>query len=472
MLSGLFTNCKLAAVYAITDIETTGGNARHHNIIEIGICKHDGEKVVDRFHTHVNPEQSIPAFITRLTGINDSMVENAPTFAEIADELYEFLSDTVFVAHNVGFDYGFIKRHFEEEDIRFQKNRLCTVRLSRKLIPGLPSYSLGNLCKSLEIPIKGRHTALGDAEATAVLFNKLCRIDRKGFIQQAMKRNSGESLMPPHLDREKFDQLPDAMGIYYLLDKKKQPIYIGKSKNIKKRIHGHFSSGSTTRERLRFVNEIYDIHTRPCPNELIMDLTECHEIKRYWPRYNREYKKRSKSYGVYSYEDGSGAIRYHINKVLHSSKPLVVFPDYVSAYNFMKAQMLEFDLCPKKSGLQQNGDDCMHTKGRLCQNKCHLETNDDYAARSRSSYRQIQEGKDDLIIVAPGFEEGEYAIVLIEKGRYLGFGYTNEAPSIEDLNSLKETIEPYKPTMEIDHILQQHINSGNFELLTQAAVEH
>lgn len=168
-------------MYAIVDIETTGGggNAR---ITEIAVFRHDGEKIVDFFHSLINPEIYIPPFITRLTGIDNEMVKDAPTFCDVQDAVRAMTRDAWFVAHNAKFDYGFIKREFGALDEYFQRDLLCTVQLSRKIFPGLKSYSLGNLCQSLEILIENRHRAHGDAEATVRLFEMLLMNDRQKLI--------------------------------------------------------------------------------------------------------------------------------------------------------------------------------------------------------------------------------------------------------------------------------------------------
>src|SRR5688572_2534655 len=156
-------------MYAIVDIETTGGYAVGNRVIEIAIYRFDGEKIVGQYQTLINPEQRLPVYITSLTGITDDMVECAPTFKEIADEIAEALEGCIFVAHNVNFDYTFLKKEFQLLGKKFDYPKLCTVRLSRTILPGHPSYSLGNLCGQLNIEVRGRHRASGDAEATVEL---------------------------------------------------------------------------------------------------------------------------------------------------------------------------------------------------------------------------------------------------------------------------------------------------------------
>src|SRR5215212_4057502 len=160
-------------MYAIVDIETTGCYAAANGIIEISIQIFDGEKVVEQFETLVNPQQNIPKYIQAFTGITNEMVQDAPKFEEVAQTVFTYLQGNIFVAHNVNFDYSFIKSHLDFYGYSFSAKKLCTVRLSRQIFPGLPSYSLGNLCHSLQIGLVNRHRAGGDSAATVVLFKKL-----------------------------------------------------------------------------------------------------------------------------------------------------------------------------------------------------------------------------------------------------------------------------------------------------------
>ncbi|MEO5648084.1 MAG: exonuclease domain-containing protein, partial [Chitinophagaceae bacterium] len=167
-------------MYAIVDIETTGGYAAASGITEIAIIIHDGEKVLEQFESLVRPAYNIPSYIQSLTGITNDMVENAPGFGELSAKIFSLLHDKIFIAHNVNFDYSFVKHQLSHSGYDLNVCKLCTVRLARKLIPGLPSYSLGNLCRSVNISISNRHRAGGDAIATAALFSQLVKQDLKG----------------------------------------------------------------------------------------------------------------------------------------------------------------------------------------------------------------------------------------------------------------------------------------------------
>ncbi len=168
-------------MYSIIDIETTGGSSKTERITEIAVFNHDGIKVVDEFCTLVNPEKNIPGFITGITGISNEMVANSPKFYEIAKRIVELTDNHIFVAHNADFDYAFIREEFRQLGYNFMRNRLCTVKMSKKLIPGLRSYSLGKLCSELNIQITDRHRARGDAHATVKLFEMLIDLDSKEY---------------------------------------------------------------------------------------------------------------------------------------------------------------------------------------------------------------------------------------------------------------------------------------------------
>lgn len=160
-------------MFAIIDIETTGNSYKNGQITEIAIIQHNGKEITGSFSSLIRPEMDIPLFITRLTGISNEMVKNAPRFYEIARKIVEMTSGRIFVAHNVQFDYRFLKEEFKRLEYNFYRKTLCTVQLSRKMFPGHRSYSLGNICADMGIEINGRHRAAGDAFATARLFEIL-----------------------------------------------------------------------------------------------------------------------------------------------------------------------------------------------------------------------------------------------------------------------------------------------------------
>jgi len=273
-------------MYAIVDIETTGGYASANGITEIAVYIHDGESILQHFETLINPNQNIPRHITALTGIDNYMVADAPAFKDVADVLFGLLNDKIFVAHNVNFDYSFVKHHLKAAGFELTAKKLCTVRLSRKVFPGLPSYSLGNLCRSLHLPIDNRHRAGGDAKATVKLLEHCFANDTAAHIEQMLKKSSAEQWLPMQLNKQDILQLPTCPGVYYFLDGKDKVLYVGKAINIRKRVSSHFTHNDADRKRQNFLRTICKVKFKACASELEAIVLESAEIKRLWPKYN------------------------------------------------------------------------------------------------------------------------------------------------------------------------------------------
>ncbi|MEP7170415.1 MAG: 3'-5' exonuclease, partial [Bacteroidota bacterium] len=204
--------------FAIVDIETTGSYRAAHSITEIAIIVHDGKEIIDSFQSLINPMANINPYVSRMTGITNEMLRDAPKFHEIAKQVWNLTDDAVFIAHSVNFDFSYIRDEFKSLGADYRRKKLCTVRLSRKIFPGYPSYSLGNICTQLGIKIDNRHRAMGDASATAKLFELCVKHDSDEFINKSLKKNSKEALLPPHLPKEVFENLPEKTGVYYFHD--------------------------------------------------------------------------------------------------------------------------------------------------------------------------------------------------------------------------------------------------------------
>lgn len=274
-------------MYTIIDIETTGGKFNEEGITEIAIHRFDGHKVVDSFITLVNPEKDIQPFVIKLTGITPKMCRTAPKFHEIAKRILEITEDTTLVAHNADFDYRILQNAFKDLGYDFVKNTLCTVELSRKLLPDEDSYSLGKLCKSLGIPMSSRHRANGDALATVQLFKLLLEKDVKKEILISTIRSNIKNDIRPKLDRL-IAGIPRKLGIYYLHRSDGQIIYIGKAKNMKTAVNNIFVRKSTKAIALQQLTSSisYDL----TGNKLITDLKFNHELKVLKPKFNRKLK--------------------------------------------------------------------------------------------------------------------------------------------------------------------------------------
>src|SRR5690554_158623 len=330
--------------YAIVDIETTGGSARGSRMTEIAIVVYDGEQVIDRWESLINPEQMIPPAIFALTGITNEMVEDAPVFADLADRIFRMLDGRIFVAHNVNFDYSFVKQQLEEAGFRWSARKLCTVRLARKIRPGLPSYSLGRLCDALDIPLSNRHRAGGDADATAILFGRMLEWDEEGVVEAMLHKSSPDQRLPPNLQKEDFDLLPGLPGVYYFHNRSGKVIYVGKAVYLKKRVASHFTGHNINLRRQQFLSEIYHISFEICATELMALLLECVEIKRLWPTYNRALKRFEPKFGLFTYRGMDGYDYLAVGRIARQQQCVQVFQREYDAVRTLRELCLTHDL--------------------------------------------------------------------------------------------------------------------------------
>ncbi len=455
-------------MYAIVDIETTGGYAGRHRVTEVAVFHHDGMQITDQFRTLINPERNVPYFITGLTGITDDMVRTAPTFEEVAKEIHGWLKDRVFVAHNAHFDYSFLKKEFEDAGIQWSAKRLCTVRLGRKIIPGLDSYSLGRLAESLGIHIHERHRAGGDAEATAKIFDILLKRDMEGVIAKALKRNSGETILPPNLPKEEYETLPASAGVYYFHDANGQVIYVGKAINIRKRMAGHFSGDAREWNRSNIRNEIHHISYELTGSELIALILEAQEIRRLWPKYNLAQKFRTEEWGIYDYEDRNGYHRFVINAVARNTHPLITFSYKGDAWNFLWEKVKTYDLCPKLSGLQTAKGPCYAHQSGTCGGACEgKEKKKKYNQRVQKAIDSFFGDGETVAIIGRGRVREERSLVLVENGIYAGYGYLDTETQIDDLDSARQYVKAGKDNRMVQNIVNSFLmNPRGVEILS------
>ena len=443
-------------MYSVVDIETTGNGPKGQKITEISIFNFDGNEIIDEFTSLVNPEQKIPHFITNLTGITEPMVRTAPKFYEIAKKVEEFTKDTIFVAHNVNFDYNIIRDEFKSLGFNFKRKKLCTVRLTRKIIPGLPSYSLGNICESEGIKIAARHRAKGDAEATVELFRRLIKRDTNFTINSFLNSRSREATLPPLVDKQVVDKLPETHGIYYFKNQQKEIIYVGKANNIKQRVISHFYD-KKKKERTMCL-ETADISFKETGSELIALLHESSEIKKHSPKFNRAQRKSGEAVAMFSYVDQKGIVHLAYNRLKLISKPLMKFYSVAECRNVLEKVCSEFDLCPKYCHLQTNVNSCFHYQLKQCKGVCSgKESPNDYNKRVYDAINSLGLQTEDLVIKEKGRNTKEIGFVLILNGIYQGFGYVDKKIKFEDTNDYQLHLQPQQDNKDVQRILKSYL---------------
>ena len=445
-------------MYAIVDIETTGGHASANGITEIAVYIHDGKKVVKHFETLINPLQKIPAYITALTGIDNYMVADAPLFEDIAATLYQLLNDTIFVAHNVNFDYSFVKHHLKASGYELAEKKLCTVRLSRKTFPGLPSYSLGNLCRSLSLPIDNRHRAGGDAKATVKLLEYCMANGGDEHIAQMLKKSSAEQWLPLHLTKADILKLPAGPGVYYFHDAKDKIVYVGKAINIKKRVSSHFTHNDPDRKRQNFLRIICKISCKECATELEAIILESTEIKRLWPKYNYSQKQPAQKFALYMFEDGRGYQRLAIDKKKKNVPSLYCFNLLHEGVVMLKKMAEEFELHEKL---------CFIDKTPFSElDYISLESPLTYNQKIKNAVEALEEKLPTFAVMDDGIKKEEKLCLLIERGSFWGMGYMPSNIVITSTAELKTYLNPYADNDTIRNSIYSFIEKNPDKLIS------
>ncbi len=448
--------------FAIVDIETTGTRTPTHGITEVAILLYENGKVSDSFHSLIDPEAPIQPYVSQLTGITNEMVRDAPKFHEVGREIWNLTEDAVFVAHSVNFDYSYIHGAFRDLGAEFRRKKLCTVRFSRRIFPGLPSYSLGNICRHLGITIEDRHRAMGDARATVELFERCLQNDSNGVLDSFLKRTSREATLPPHLPKEVFENLPEKTGVYYFHDRKGRIIYIGKAVNIKNRVYSHF-----TGRKQKFISSIANVSHKLCGTELIALLLESHEIKHHYPLYNRAQKRDRGRYVLTDYVDRKGIRHLMFTKNHLALQPIISFSSYEAARSFMFGIMEEYRLCPRYCGLQSAHNGCFDYQVKKCKGVCAgRERPSVYNKRVARAIASLDPGARSRLIIDKGREPRERSVIVIENGQYRGFGYFDESRKVESIGEAMQVIAPFKHTADAQRILASSLagetDSENF----------
>lgn len=445
-------------LYAVIDVETTGLSPKTEKITEIAIYIHDGEQIIDEFSTLINPEKNIPYQITRLTGINNKMVRDAPKFYEVAKKIVELTEGKIFVGHNVSFDYNFVRSEFKSLGYDFNRKTFCTVKLARKLIPGKRSYGLGKLCKELDIQILDRHRAHGDALATAKILELLLSIDQTAADKTLRGYNS-------NLSKSLIQELPEQTGVYYFYNTKKELIYVGKSKNIHDRILSHLSN-NLTRKAIEMKDVIADIDYQITGSELVALLLESHEIKTHKPLFNRARRRTMYNYGLYKFKDENGYLQLNILKLIDGAIPLTSYTSKSEAKQHLYTLVETYQLCQKLCNLYESDGACFHYQIHQCLGACiQEESPNDYNLRVKEAIKNYQFKNDSFILVDEGRNKEEKSIIKVEKGKYIGFGYfpvNGEKITIEEMD---DYIDEYQDNKDVQQIIRSYLRRNPVEAI-------
>ena len=420
-------------MYSIIDVETTGGKFNKEGITEIAIYKFDGLNIIDQFISLVNPEIPIQPFVQQLTGITDKMLINAPKFYQIAKRILEITDKTVLVAHNSSFDHRMLKTEFDRLGFDLTIPQLCTVSLSKKLIPNMDSYKLGNLVKSLGIPISNRHRASGDALATVELFKLLLVKDIKKEIFNKLIIKDSKSKKSKWVDLVK--NLKNEIGIYYFHDSKGKIIYIGKSKSIKNRVNQHLTGNSI--KSLKIQLELFHISHENTGSELIALLKENKEIKIHQPKFNSLLKSNLKTFGLEVCID-INSLKYL--KVSHYDDS----KSFIETYTSLKLANKKLSILNIKYDLENNKSE----EGNRKLDKIILEHSFPFT---------------NMMIIDKGRNIDEKSVLLIKNNKYIGYGYFNLNYQINNVEILESLITKSEKIEKPEFLIINYLKKNKIE---------
>lgn len=357
------------------DIETSGGSWKSSRVIEVAAIRVEHGEITDQFQTLINPGTSIPYYITQITGLSDGDVVLSPQFAEIAQELYEFMEGAVFVAHNVRFDYSFLRAEFASCGLDFKPRLLCTVRLSRALYANQQGHSLQKLIERHSIEVESRHRAMSDARAI-LDFSQLAYSEHgEELFSAAVTKQLKTQSMPVHLDSTALQEISNTPGVYVFEDEAGQPVYVGKSVTLKKRIQSHFSSDIKFSKEMKIAQNTHNVRVIETDNELEALLLESQMVKQLLPVYNHQLR-RTTSHSALIKEintEGYFAVSHQtVDLTTFNSLDSIygVFTNRTKAKNKLDDLAKTYQLCPKLLGLEKSKGACFWYQLGKCKGAC------------------------------------------------------------------------------------------------------
>jgi DNA polymerase-3 subunit epsilon len=447
-------------MYAILDIETTGGKYNEEGITEIAIHKFDGEDVVDRFISLVNPEKDIQPFVVNLTGINNKMLRTAPKFHEVAKRIVEITENCVLVAHNAQFDYRILRTEFRRLGYDFERKSLCTVDLSKQLLPDAPSYSLGKLVRSLGIPVSDRHRANGDALATLKLFKLLLNKDsKKEIIQQVIRKENQGELSERQLDI--VNRLPHETGVFYLHNKDGDIIYLSKTRDIKKRVNQFFTKNGDSARKM--VKETKKVTFERTGSEMMGALKELEELQKIRPKYNHVPRKKMFTHTLASTTTAQGYLSLGVVPYQGQKRTYGRFKGEISAKNHLYEITQSFQLCDKLNGFSEARKNCAKYTEGACKGACLAkESTATYNERAAEALLNQCLGQKNVLLLDKGRSIGERGVILVKNGALVGTGYVDLNHQLNNSAILENLITPMHPTENANYIIESFIRKHKF----------
>jgi DNA polymerase-3 subunit epsilon len=381
----------------LLDCETTGGRAKYHRVIEIGLLVIENGQLVETWQSFINPETIIPRHIQKLTGISPNMVQNAPKFGEISDILHEKLKGRTLVAHNARFDYSFLKSEFERAGIAYSTKPLCSVKMSRNLYPQFKRHGLSEIIRRFDLNIENRHRALDDAQMIYGFFIKTSALYSPQEISACCKQLLKRASLPPLLDSDEISKIPNTPGVYYFYSQQGDLLYVGKSVNLRNRVLSHFSADYKNSKEFQMSQKTAHVTFETTPSDFGAQIRESHQIKSLSPLYNRRLRKTRKLYQYKSTTNADGYLRLEteaVSSAAPSDQQFGLFRSPRQATGQLEKLADQYFLCHQLIGLEKPKSKitaCFRSQLNKCFGACHgKESAEKYNERLNSAIARYQ----------------------------------------------------------------------------------
>jgi DNA polymerase-3 subunit epsilon len=439
-------------MYAVIDVETTGGSPAVDRIIEIAVFVYDGEKVIEKFETLLNPNRKIDPWVVKLTGITPDMVANAPTFEDIHQKLFDITQDRIFVAHNVKFDFGMIRQEFKRLGIDYMRKQLDTVNLSRKAIPGQESYSLGTLCDNLNITLENRHRASGDAEATVRLLEMILQHQSVSrFIDIELRDGLDITRLPEHLTPAHIEILPEDAGVFFFKDESDNVLFVEGSKNIRRKVIQEINKAYEHEMNKSMLDRMRSIGFELSGNELVSKLATIRYQRIQNPEYNKKIKPIHYTHGIFLEYDSDGFAHLNINTLSRATEAAVLkFPSRATALKVLNKIITDNQLFAHLNllkAVKEKGGNMDDFRPR-------------YNIKIENSVKRFLYRNPNFFIVDRGIHPDEHSIIWVENGVYKGYGFYNPEVISPTVENLKEMVKEDEDSPDTQKLLRQFLRKG------------
>jgi len=424
-------------MFAVIDIESTGGGHKIEKIIDIAIYVHNGNRITHSFSSLVNPGIPIPSFVKKLTGITDKMVSTAPTFNEIAATIQHITQGSIVVAHNAQYDYGILRQEFKRVGFPFKRKKLCTIKAAQKLYPNRDSYGLDSLCEEFDINVLDRHRASGDAQATVALFEELMKSDEKEIINKLINNPHVLENFAPNVSFKEVYKVPEGTGLFYFHDKDGKILMLSRSNALRDRTLQYLIKEPINKDKIKLFNEVHSVSYKLTGSELLSILLENHDINTLSPEYNKKLRINTQQpSGIIVRKSNNGYLQLKVGKIYPKYDNIGIFDKTNQAHTKLRQLVKQHKLCNK---LVESDVKRCYCKGDCVMDKM---ASEEYNAKINALIKKQDRAiPSDFLIVGEGRFINEISVIGVKNKAFVGYCFLDRNTSLKNPKEIFNQIE-------------------------------